>query len=401
MLTAGVFMSCAHLQGDGGEERAARPFTIAAIGDAGEPGGPARLNATLLTNMYTGQHDGGTFDALIFLGNSFYPTGLNVPVDQLEGRIKETLDPYKVPLEGLGRDHVHAIAGNHDYYARNAIEASVLFGLISISELPVGLSDRGNEREAAIDRWTYHHGMPGQAVYPLTEGAADSVQFLFVDSALPLRTDPRTWSPALDSLERLLRSSTGRTGIRWRVLCTHHPFASLGEHGGYSIWNDESGRVEYLTACDKDSNAVGWIKNQFDPEDLCTTKYQSYMLALKDVIRRSGAAIHLALSGHDHSLQLLACPEGDTSCAGCPRIQIISGAGSSPSLVRETRPPYEYTSASDSPSRRGVSAAGFVQLMFSADHIRVVFFDAQSIAPLDMGGGRREFFVGRSGAMEN
>ena len=76
----------------------------------------------------------------------------------------------------------------------------------------------------------------------------------------------------------------------------HHPIYSVGQHGGYTEWNDETNTIEYLTTCDKDSNAVGWLKNWFDPEDLCTEKYQQYLDSLRSVITASQVRIQLALS---------------------------------------------------------------------------------------------------------
>ncbi len=349
--------------------------------------------------MYKGQHDGGKFDAMIFLGDNFYNTGLNVPADEVDDYVKSVLGPFKVPLEGMGKSNVHAIAGNHDYYARNAFETSILFGLISIEEGPIGLTAKGNKREEAIESWTYHHNMPASATYAVTDGAADSVQFFFVDSALPLRTDPKTWSVALDSLRSLMRVSAANRGVTWRVLCMHQPMYTVGEHGGYSVWNDETNTVEYLTPCDKDSNAMSWMKNWFDPEDPCTEKYSAFLDSVKAIIKQSGTRIQLALSGHDHSLQLLYYPEKDADCAGCPKIQVVSGAGSKPARVKFPNPPFEFTSAQRQPTKQGVSVTGFAQLMFEKEKLRVVFFDGASIAPYDMGDGKKEFWISSDGQL--
>lgn len=391
--------SCSHRDEILNNQREGRPLTVIAIGDAGKAGSELKSNAQLLTNMYTGQHDGGKFDAMLFLGDNFYNTGLNVPVDDVDDYIKRVLGPFKVPFDGLGKGNVHAVAGNHDYYARNAFETSILFGLISIEEGPIGLTGKGNKREEAIQSWTYHHNMPASLTYSLTEGGTDSVQFLFVDSALPLRTDQKTWSLALDSLRTLMRISAGKNGVTWRILCMHQPMYTVGEHGGYSVWNDETNTVEYLTPCDKDSNAMSWMKNWFDPEDPCTEKYSAFHDSIKTVIKQSGIKIQLALTGHDHSLQLLYYPEKDADCQGCPKVHIVSGAGSKPTRVKFPNPPFEFTSAQRQPSKQGVSVPGFAQLMFEKDKLRVVFFDGFSIAPYDMGGGKKEFWISSEGRL--
>ncbi len=374
-----------------------RMLTVVAIGDAGEGGSTLRANAALVNDMYSGRHNGGAPEVMLFLGDNFYPIGLNVPNDEVESLVHSILGPFRPTFEGLGRSNVHALAGNHDYYARNAIDKSILFGLISVTAGSIGLSDRGNQRSREIEWWTYYAGMPADAVYPVSADSQDSVQFIFYDSALPLRTEPATWRPALDSLRRLLVRSAARKGIVWRVLCQHHPWFSVGEHAGYSMWDDESRTVAFLPNCDKDSNAVQWFLNSFDPEDLCAEKYQAQLDSLRSVIRTSGAKIQFTLTGHDHSLQLLSYPDGEGNCTDCPTLHIISGAGSHPSIVKLPAPPREFTSSQ--PSQKGRSHAGFAQLQFSPETVRVVFFSASDGETIDMGGGMREFYIDRSGRL--
>jgi 3',5'-cyclic AMP phosphodiesterase CpdA len=382
-----------------GGEVTARPLTVIAIGDVGETGRTLKSNASYITDMYTGAHDGGKFDAMIFLGDNFYNTGLNVPVDDVDGMIKSVLGRFKTPFEGIGRRNVHAVAGNHDYYARNAVDVSFFFGLIDIQTAPIGLTDKGNKREAEIEYWTYYYNMPADAFYPLSPGSKDSVQFIFLDSALPLRTSPKTWGAALDSLRKLLVATKGRPGILWRVLAMHHPVYSLGEHGGYTEWNDETNTVDYLTQCDKDSNAVGWFKNWLNPEDLCTEKYQQFLDSLKSVIAASQVRIQLALSGHDHSLQLLYYPQRDADCAGCPKVHVTSGAGSQTTKVRFPSPPFEFTSAQRDLKEQGLSLSGFAQLRFEGKRLRIVFFEGRRGDLIDMGGGKKEFWIDVDGKL--
>ena len=376
-----------------------RPLTVLVLGDAGETGSALRACASYVTDMHTGRHDGGKFDAMIFLGDNFYNIGLNGPVSDVSGKVKDVLGRFNVPMTDLGRANVHAIAGNHDYYARNLLEASLLFGLISFEDGPIGLTEKGNQRAAALPEWTYYYRMPAQTTYPLTPGASDSAQFIFLDSALPLRTDPATWRPALDSLSRLLAASKRRPGILWRILCAHHPIYTVGEHGGFTVWNDETNTVEYLTQCDKDSNAMGYIKNMLDPGDLCTEKYQQYLDSLRAVVHASGVRIQVSLAGHDHSLQLLNYPDRDTQVNGWPKVHIVSGAASKPSRVKLPVPPQEFTSADTDPKKEGESVPGFVQLRFEGGRLRVAFFNARSGDWLEMGGSRKEFWLDASGTL--
>lgn len=390
------FGSCTYAQ-----KSDVHPLTVLVIGDAGETGSNLRACGSYASDMYTGRNDGGVFDAMIFLGDNFYNIGLNGPADDAESKAEKVLGKFKDALQGLGRTNVHAIPGDHDYYGWNLVEGSFLFGLITVDEVPMGLSDKGNKREAALDEWTYYHGMPGQTTYPLTNGSPDSIQFIFTDSALPLRTATSTWHPALDSLKRILLSSKEHSGIKWRILCAHHPFYSVGEHGGYSVWNDETKNVDYMSHCDKDTNAYAWFLNSFDPEDLCADKYREYIDSVKSVIHSAGVPLQLALAGHDHSLQLLNYPDRDSCIPEFPKVHVVSGAGSKPTRVKFSSPPTEYTSAQPDPKKEGESFPGFVQLQFQADKMRIRFFNAKSGNWLDMGGGKNEFWLDARGKLLN
>lgn len=374
-----------------------KPLTVIAIGDAGETGSILRGNAHYVNDMYSGRHDAGKPDAMIFLGDNFYETGLNVPADEVQSTIKKTLGPFRETFEGLGRANVHAIAGNHDYYARNIIDQSLLFGLINIEAGPNGISDRGNEREKAIEWWTYHFKMPAEATYPMFAGSKDTVQFIFYDSALPLKTDTATWKPTLDSLRRLLTASSSRNGIAWRVLALHHPWYSVGAHSGWSLWDDVENRVAYLPNCDKDSNVVNWFVNDLDPQDLCAKKYRQMLDSLKSAIRASGAKIHLTLAGHEHNLQLLSYPNNDSDCTTCPKVHVISGAGAKATIVRFPAPPNEFTSSQ--PKKKGEPMAGFAQLQFERERLRVVFFSSSTGEMIDMGGGKKQFWINKHGEL--
>ena len=376
------------------------PLTVIAIGDAGESGGILRANASYITAMQTGEHDAGRISAMIFLGDNFYPIGLNGSRKDAEGEIRSVLGPFQKVFDMLGRANVHAVAGNHDYYARNAVEEKFLFGLFTTSEEPVGISDIGNRRESDFESWTYHSGMPSQVTYPLAPGAPDSAQFIFIDSALPLRTRQASWTAALDSLRRLMALAKGRPHVLWHILCSHHPLYSVGEHAGYSVWNADSGRVEYFPPCDRDSNAYGWIKNMLDPEDLCTDRYRDFADSLMSVLRESGVKVQACMAGHDHSLQLLYYPWRNEGCDACPAMQIVSGAGSKTSKVRSPSPPYEYTSAQALPEKEGESLYGFVQLRFEGRRMRVVFFNGKTGDRINMGEGKDIFWIDSSGRLE-
>ena len=374
-------------------------LTVIAMGNAGESGSILRGNSAYISEMYTGQHDAGHYQALFFLGDNFTPTGLNVPASSVEGDIASSLRPFQVPMDGLGRGRVHALPGEHDYYSRNALESSVFFGLIKHQEGPSGMSSKGNERAAQISGWTFHFGMPARLALPLEAGSADSAEFIFFDSALLLRSEPATWRPVLDSLRRMLAAEKESKGVLWRVLCTHHPLASVGEHGGYTEWDEDEGVVGYLTSCDKDSNPSGWVRNWLDPEDLCAPRYRQYIDSLMEAVREGQVAVQAVLSSHDRSLQLLDAGIPAEHCSFCPRVQIVSGAGSEVSRVKFPSPPHEFTAALPLPREEGFSAPGFVQMQFTQDRLRLVFYSGKSGNPIDMGGGHTEFWIDRQGTL--
>ncbi len=366
-----------------------RHCTVIALGDGGDNNGVLRANAFYVTEMVLGHHDAGKPDMLLFLGDNFIPVGLNIQASDVEGEVKANLGAFKDVFDVLRPDQVHAVPGEHDYYCRFAVEHTALFGLFRTSEVPIGLSDRGNRREAEIPSWTFHFGLPSESTAPLGEGSADSVQMIYFDSAILLRTDPSAWAPALAALRGILTASARRTGIVWRVFCAHHPWRSVGVHGGYSLWDDETQKVTYLSNCDRDTNATGYLRNWLDPEDLCGDRYRLYVDSVSTIIRESGARVQIVLSAHDRSLQLLPALPG----AVYPAIQVVTGAAALPERVLDAAPPERYTSASTDRFKEGISLPGFAQLQFSREKARVVFYSGRTSDPLDMGGGSTTFWI--------
>jgi len=241
--------------------------------------------------------------------------------------------------------------------------------------------------------------MPAQLTLALATASPDSVEFIFFDSALLLRSEPATWRPVLDSLGRMLAAERNRKGILWRILCTHYPLNSVGEHGGYTVWDEDEKAVQYLTPCDRDTNPSGWVRNWLDPEDLCSPRYGQYVDSLIGVLRAGQVSVQAVVSSHDRSLQLLTAGLPGSDCSFCPRIQIISGAGSQTGRVKLPAPPGQFTAAMPLPQDEGFSAPGFVQMRFTQERLRLVFYNAKSGNPIDMGGGQTEFWIDRQGRL--
>ncbi|MDZ7360605.1 MAG: metallophosphoesterase [candidate division KSB1 bacterium] len=385
-------------------------FSFVAIGDIGEKSDLLTDNAKTMTALFRQDR----FDLLIFLGDNFYPTGLNFGASgnfqkEVPKKIKDVLDPFREVMAGLGKKNVHAVAGNHEYYAKVLLDKSFFFGAFSISALPVGITNKGNQRADTISTWTYHYSLPSEVIFAAGQ---DSVQFIFFDSAILLRTQPETWRPSLAHLQRLLASTRQRPRVKWRIFAAHHPLYSVGEHGGYSEWDPEARAVRYLNHCDPDSDAVNYFQNLVDPQDLCTERYRAYRDSVHAAIHRSGVTVQLALSGHDHSLQLLHNPNRHSAfaslgslaeqvCARCPKIFLVSGAGAKTSRVKmPSSQKGEYTCPHPDPKQEGKSQFGFVRVDFQGERLRVRFFSGKTKKEIDMG-GRREFFIKPDGTLDS
>ena len=376
-------------------------FSLIAIGDAGEKNDILSNNAATMTELFRQNR----FDALLFLGDNFYHTGLNIEPDkdfrqEVPNKINEVLGPFREIMRGLGRRNVHAVAGNHDYYKHLVVDRSFIFGLFSIEALPVGITNKGNQRADTMAIWTYHYGLPQQAFFQTERQAKDSLQIIFFDSAILLRTQPHTWRPYLAQFYHLLASTKNRPHIKWRLLAMHHPLYSLSEHGGYSEWDAEAQTVNYVNRCDPDSDAVSYFYNTVDPEDLCTPRYRAYHDSVLTTIQRSGVRVQMTLSGHDHTLQFLYYPKLNADCENCPKVYIVSGAGAKENQVKSPSPSRgEFTCPDNTPQRQGKSQSGFVRLDFQAGNLRVRFFNGKTRREIDMGEGRKEFLVKPDGIL--
>jgi hypothetical protein len=49
----------------------------------------------------------------------------------------------------------------------------------------------------------------------------------------------------------------------------------------------------------------------------------------------------------------------------------------------------------------GISQHGFVQLMFGSEKVHVVFFNGKKGEPIDMGGGKKEFWIDHDGHLQD
>ncbi len=364
-----------------------RPFSFMVIGDAGEAGPELADNARwMVARADDLAANSRPLGLLVFLGDNFYPNGLNH--DEQAKRtelIDQVLGPHRPLMARLGRANVHAVAGNHDYYCGTVVK------------VPYGSCDQGNAYEAQIPEWTYHYHYPACIRRAVAEGSTDSVDIILFDSALLLTQETKRWKPVLDSLERMLRASAGARGVAWRLIMAHHSPYSVGEHGGYRLWMSDKRRVGYLGNCyEEGQDPMKYVEELISNQDNCTKRYRAYTAALFGVIERSGAKVQALVAGHDHSLQVLNYP--DRNGANAPKVFIVSGAGAKRGRVKTANPPREYTHPLNDAEHRGESAAGFTLFSFEDGLLTFRFVDSDSGHDLDLGGANA-FTLDRQGRL--
>ena len=367
-------------------------FTFIAIGDAGYPGPILDENAATIKSITATLHrNKRPLDAMVFLGDNFYPIGLNLyPVDRT-WLISEVINPHAYTFLKLGPKNVHAVPGNHDYYCA------------ALGPIPYGKCRDGNSMELALPVWTYHLHAPASARYPTYKGSRDSVELIFVNSPYFLLNDEEEWHNHLDTLENLLRASDTNASVKWRMMFLHHSPFSAGEHAGYNLWSEDKQRVVFRGCLvgegDNPTKVIERLAGY--SEDNCNPHYIKYKDSLLTRIVRSGATIHAMFGGHDHSLQLLA---QRSRPPGTPGVFVVSGAGSKRSQVSSPRVDttvgmYIYTHPINDNYYQGASIYGFAAGAVEDDELRVWFVDGATGEYADMGGGVTEFWIDSTGTL--
>jgi hypothetical protein len=367
--------------------------------------------------------------------------------------------------------YVHAVAGNHDYYSGALSLAGVsviptgfsnqgneycrVRGLLTAEEkkeieaqnaapeAPPAAAQGAPAKPVKPTRpwhWRYHYYLPQEEYWPLEPGQAGSpeIHAIFFDSAFLVRAaencgERKLTCPAaapadeiapdnplscvraqaaLCRLQEQIEGEKDHPNMRWSVFLAHHPFWSVGAHGGYA-WNVVDGEATWSNQCSKAVDPQGWFKNtQFDPEDECSRGWSWYVDQIAAFMKKKHRPFDLAITGHDHSLQLLQ--PGDKDAAALTRLQIVAGSGCKPSVVRGPGPRKHpspelervYTAAT---ANQGVSRPGFVALRFYPDRIHIQFFDAwralpaASMAPVEevkAWGTRSCFVLKESGGLD-
>lgn len=241
-------------------------FSLLAIGDAGAPPQAAVDYARMreVARAMADEDIERPVDALVFLGDNFYPSGLRSA--ELAERISANLTqpfcrfiepgPQLAPTDPTcdrapAAVPILAVLGNHDYHS---------------DESP------GLQRDTVpefIANWHMPQGLVATREFP-----AGVSLILFDAEAIAAGADV---GPLVDAL----RGSVGP----WRILVGHRPIATLG------------------SADERESQA-------------------SYSAAIRGALTRSGVDVQLVLAGHEHRLAILQMQ------APAPALHAISGGGS-------------------------------------------------------------------------
>lgn len=252
--------------------RPARVLSLLAVGDTGTPPRwPGVLDRQRAVGAGLEREDRREpADALLLLGDNFYPGGLLAGelvertrgdlvrpycafVDLSGSRSQEVADACPGPRRGRSARPLFAVLGNHDWRSKGSprLEASALPEFVANWRL--------------LSR--------GARVFELGPG----VSLVLFDSSEMLRSLDAT------SLTEALRSAPGP----WRILAAHHP---IGTH------------------------RHGTGDRSADPS--------SYEALVRRAVAEAGVEVQLMLAGHEHNLQLL-----ELAGPG-PRLVAIAGAGS-------------------------------------------------------------------------
>ncbi len=249
--------------------RAPARFSLLMVGDTGQAPSWRRKNSgqRAVGRSLALEDERAPVDALVFLGDNFYPHGLRA--DALVPRIRANIvGPYCnfVALDGPRAPEVasacpassdasrgpplYAVLGNHDYNTPGSPE-------LQRHAIPLFVSN-----------WRVPDGVAEVVEFPA------GVSLVLVDSERLRRDGAYEW------VERALRRSEGP----WRILAAHHPL-------------------------DVSPGAA--------PDD------RAYSEALLAAVRDSGVALHVLAAGHEHHLEVRPFPPPG------PQLHVIAGSGSS------------------------------------------------------------------------
>ncbi len=258
-------------------------LSLLAVGDTGRlplvSGAPSPQTA--VARGLAAEDRRSPIDALVFLGDNFYPHGLRA--GELVSRVRRNLvEPYCrfVELKGWASPEVaeacplpeaerhpvpiYAVLGNHDYDTRES-------PALQLEAIPWFISN-----------WTLPDGLA--RTYELGEGVS---LILFQSAPVYQGKDPA-------ALRRAIRRARGP----WRIVASHRPM-----------------------------KAAKGLKPRR------SALARAYVEAVERAMKEAGLPVHLYLAGHEHNLQVL------TMEPPAPPLHIVAGSGASVRSVKPGIPP--------------------------------------------------------------
>lgn len=302
---------------------APRPVRFIALGDAGFANAGQGDVARKIKEVCTQRG----CDFAIYLGDNFYPAGVNSSHDtDLESKFENSFRDVKLPF--------YAALGNHDN---------------SSTPIPGG-DGHGNragdyqvEYHYRRDRVSNKFKMPAR-YYTVRHG---DLQIFAMDTNAVLEDGAGTNDPGSSKQLGWLKDALAASTARWKIVFGHHTYVSNGAHGNAGLYRG-------LT----EPQGLGGNLKTFIEQGVC------------------GRA-DFFLCGHDHHLEWLK------PVAACGETQfIISGAASDPrNLPNLNSPPYSLPPlnyVNETFFKAGSTALfGFWWVEVSGDTFRAVAYDAR------------------------
>lgn len=311
-------------------------LSVLALGDTGRRPRFGRYfnRQHTVANGLVAEHRRLPVDALVLMGDNFYWDGLEP--DDLVTRVRQNVaSPYCrfVAMDAPRADEIRDACGLPGEERHPVPIYAVL-----------GNHDHHHPQSPALQRemvplfvpnW-HVPGGPAQAI-DLPEG----LSLVLADTTVLSRD-----ASAEQALVEALRSSRGP----WRVLVTHHP--------------------------------VAWAR---DPEE---NPYRARLLGL---IESSGVTVHMAISGHEHNLQVIEMsPPG-------PFLQVVAGSGSKVRELKTSNPAVQFARAEPGFARLDLVGQG------RAQRLVVSLYTTHHRPPLPAGGPklRARFALSLDGEIRN
>jgi hypothetical protein len=274
------------------------------VGDAGE----ARTDRTPILHRiqqdveaWAGRLDSDSAVAVLVLGDIVYPEGLRSRDDPVfHADTAVVMAQVRLVLGPSARSRgarMFFVAGNHDWGSRRHRD-----GFTRLRNLAAFLELASTMTGAPV-ALVPEAGTGG----PYVVDVGTRLRLLLLDTAWwLLSADTREREAMLAGIDEAFAGA----GDRDVVVAAHHPFRSVGPHGGFFPFWEMAG-LRYLLAR---SGAI--------LQDLTSEPYRDLETGLRAIFHRHGPPLAF-VGGHEHSLQVIEAVIGTD-----PRVSLVSGSAS-------------------------------------------------------------------------